>query len=85
MGGFADSRILDLHGDRMVKRDFTPGGRSVAQLKDLNNAMAVAGEAGLDLPLSETITAAFRDFVDVHDGGERDHAAYYEWLTLRQS
>lgn len=83
MGGFADSRILDLHGARMVAGDFTPGGRSVAQVKDLDNALAVAREAGLDLPLSQTVTAAFRDFVEVHNGGERDHAAYYEWLTLR--
>lgn len=85
MGGFADSRILDLHGARMVNRDFAPGGRSDAQLKDLNNALNVARDAGLELPLSETITAAFRDFVEVHDGGMRDHAAYYEWLSLRQN
>ena len=84
-GGFADSRILDLHGARMVAGDFTPGGRSTAQIKDLDNAMAVAREAGLDLPLSQTVTAAFRDFVDNHDGGDKDHAAYYEWLALRKS
>jgi 2-hydroxy-3-oxopropionate reductase len=83
-GGFADSRILDLHGARMVEGNFTPGGRSVAQLKDLNNAMALARAAGLSLPLSETITAGFRDFVEVHNGGEKDHAAYYEWLGLKR-
>lgn len=85
MGGFADSRILDLHGARMVEGNYTPGGRSVAQLKDLDNAMAMATHAGLSLPLSETVTAGFRDFVEVHGGGEKDHAAYYEWLGLRQS
>lgn len=84
-GGFADSRVLDLHGARMVAKDFTPGGRSVAQLKDLNNAMALAKSKGLSLPLSETVTEAFRDFVEVHNGGEKDHAAYYEWLNLRQN
>lgn len=82
-GGFADSRILDLHGKRMVEGDFTPGGRSVVQLKDLDNAMALAQGCGLDLPLAQTVTAAFRDFVTHHDGGEKDHAAYYEWLKLR--
>lgn len=82
-GGFADSRILELHGARMVTGDFTPGGRSVAQLKDLDNALALAHAVGLDLPLSETVTAGFRDFVDTHNGGERDHSAYYEWLALR--
>src|SRR5205814_4747263 len=35
LGGFAESRILDLHGARMVKRDFTPGGRATLQLKDV--------------------------------------------------
>ena len=83
-GGFADSRILDLHGARMVSGDFKPGGRSVAQLKDLDNAMAVAAQAGLDLPLARTVTAAFRDFVQNHAGGEMDHAAYYHWLGLRR-
>lgn len=83
MGGFADSRILDLHGARMVAGDFTPGGRSVAQLKDLDNAMELATKMGLDLPISQTITAGFRDFVENHNGGEKDHAGYYEWLSLR--
>ena len=83
MGGFADSRILDLHGARMVAGDFTPGGRSAAQLKDLDNAMSLARDMGLDLPLSKAVTDGFRDFVDHHDGGDRDHSAYYEWLTLR--
>lgn len=85
MGGFADSRILDLHGARMVARDFKPGGRSVAQLKDLRNAMAVAAESSLDLPLSETVTEAFRDFVEEQDGGEYDHAGYHLWLTQRMA
>jgi 2-hydroxy-3-oxopropionate reductase len=84
-GGFADSRILDLHGLRMVEGNFTPGGRSVAQLKDLDNAIALAHANSLSLPLSETITAGFRDFVEIHNGGEKDHSAYYEWLDLRQN
>lgn len=85
MGGFADSRILELHGARMVAGDFQPGGRSVAQLKDLDNAMDVAQAAGLYLPLGATVTAAFRDFVDYHNGAEMDHSAYYLWLEHRAS
>ena len=84
-GGFADSRILDLHGLRMIEGNFTPGGRSVAQLKDLDNAIALAHANSLSLPLSEAITAGFRDFVEIHKGGEKDHSAYYEWLDLRQN
>ncbi len=84
-GGFADSRILDLHGRRMVTGDFTPGGRSAAQLKDLDNALVLANSNDLNLPLSQTITAGFRDFVQNHNGGEKDHAAYYEWLAIRRN
>lgn len=82
-GGFADSRILDLHGARMVRGDFTPGGRSAAQLKDIDNALALAAQAGLDLPLSNQIAAGFRDLVTRHNGGDLDHAAYFLWLKLR--
>ncbi|MFO8128267.1 NAD(P)-dependent oxidoreductase, partial [Yoonia sp.] len=83
-GGFADSKILDLHGSRMVAGDFAPGGRSVAQLKDIDNALAVAAQTGLDLPLSHQIAAGFRDFVENHNGGDLDHSAYYLWLRQRQ-
>lgn len=41
-GGFADSRILQLHGQRMVERDFAPRGRMAVQLKDMRNALATA-------------------------------------------
>lgn len=83
MGGFADSRVLELHGARMVQGDFAPGGRSDVQLKDLSNATKLACEMGLDLPLLDTITDGFRDFVEHHVGGKKDHPTYYEWLTLQ--
>ncbi|MEM1129226.1 MAG: NAD(P)-dependent oxidoreductase [Pseudomonadota bacterium] len=82
-GGFADSRILDLQGARMAARDFTPGGRSDVQLKDLRNALAFAQENGLGLPLCQTAADAYRDFVDNFDGALLDHAAYYLWLEKR--
>ncbi|MFZ0099440.1 MAG: NAD(P)-dependent oxidoreductase [Gemmobacter sp.] len=82
-GGFADSRILELHGRRMVEGDFTPGGRSSAQLKDLDNAMALATGVNLDLPLSRTVQAAFRDLVEVRQGADLDHSAYWLWLSQR--
>src|SRR4051812_29344925 len=44
MGGFADSKILDIHGDRMVKRDFVPGGPAEYELKDLRTAQALAAK-----------------------------------------
>lgn len=81
-GGFADSRILDLHGGRMVERNFTPGGRSVAQLKDIRNALEFADKHDLTLPMGKAITGAFTDFVENREGGEFDHSAYYLWLEM---
>lgn len=85
MGGFADSRILDLHGARMVASNFEPGGRSATQLKDLDNAAAQAEVTQLDLPLTQTVRDAFRDLVDQHGGADMDHAAYFHWLAARQT
>lgn len=72
-GGFAESRILELHGERMVKRDFAPGGSSANQLKDLDAVMAMATDMGLSLPLTTEVRQAFFDFVQ-HGGAERDHS-----------
>jgi 2-hydroxy-3-oxopropionate reductase len=82
-GGFADSRILELHGKRMVEGDFIAGGRSVAQLKDLDNAMSEADRFGLELPLGACVRDGFRDLVEGRDGGDLDHSAYYLWLKQR--
>jgi 2-hydroxy-3-oxopropionate reductase len=73
-GGFAESRILELHGARMVKRDFTPGGPSKLQLKDLNAVKEMAGLFSLDLPLTEKVRQSFSDFV-AGGGGDMDHSA----------
>lgn len=85
MGGFADSRILELHGKRMVTGDFKPGGRSVAQLKDLDNVLDLAHKRGLDLPLVKCVRQGFADLVENHQGGELDHSAYFRWLRLRKT
>ena len=79
-GGFADSRILELHGERMVKRNFVPGGRSKSQLKDIQNALSLAAKSGLELPLANSVENSFRSLVEDYDGGELDHSAYYLWL-----
>ena len=49
-GGFAASRILELHGERMIEGAFEPGGRSSLQLKDVVQALDLAASVGLDLP-----------------------------------
>lgn len=73
-GGFAESRILDLHGQRMVDRRFEPGGPSRLQLKDLNAVTAMAETYGLELPLTADIRQAFDDFV-ADGNGDLDHSA----------
>ncbi|MBW9117540.1 NAD(P)-dependent oxidoreductase [Rhizobium cauense] len=72
-GGFAESRILDVHGQRMVDRDFGTAGPSKLQLKDLNNIVATARSLALTLPLTEAVRAEFAEFVD-QGGGETDHS-----------
>ncbi|MDA8415915.1 MAG: NAD(P)-dependent oxidoreductase [Betaproteobacteria bacterium] len=78
-GGFAESRILDLHGARMLTGDFAPGAHCRTQLKDLDSALDVAREQGLSLPLTEQTGKLYADFV-AQGGGELDHSAL--WLAL---
>lgn len=73
-GGFAESRILDLHGKRMVDRQFAPGGTSANQLKDLDAVIDTAKGLSLALPLTEVVHAAFTEFVG-NGNGETDHSA----------
>ena len=72
-GGFADSRILQLHGQRMIEQDFAPRGRVGVQLKDLRNAMSTAQELGFDAP----VTALFEQLYA--------QAAEHGWADLDQS
>jgi 2-hydroxy-3-oxopropionate reductase len=81
MGGFASSRVLELHGERMVKRTFDPGFRIRLHRKDLGLAVQAAAELGLALPN----TAATQRLMNaaIADGdGDLDHSALYR--TLRR-
>jgi 2-hydroxy-3-oxopropionate reductase len=79
-GGFADSVILQQHGERMTTGNFTPGGPSRLQVKDLDNALEVSRAAGLTLPLTEQVRDRFARFVDDLDGADKDHSGL--WLEL---
>jgi len=79
-GGFADSVILQQHGERMTTGNFTPGGPSRLQVKDLDNALDVSRAANLTLPLTEQVRDRFARFVDDLDGGNKDHSGL--WLEL---
>jgi 3-hydroxyisobutyrate dehydrogenase-like beta-hydroxyacid dehydrogenase len=69
MGGFADSRILNLHGKRMVERDFVPGGPAEYQLKDMRTAQAQAQQLGIRLTLLDALIGIFSDMVEHHGAG----------------
>lgn len=58
-GGFAESRVLEVHGARMLERNFLPGGQIKTQAKDMHNILAAAEAAGLSLPLSQQVSAGF--------------------------
>jgi 2-hydroxy-3-oxopropionate reductase len=62
-GGFAESRILEVHGQRMLDRNFLPGGQVKSQTKDLENALAAAKNAGVRLPVTELVTQAYRSIL----------------------
>ena len=74
LGGFADSRILQEHGRRMLERNFVPGGPARLQLKDLETALAAVAETAPNLPLTQRVRDLFRDLADA-GGGNYDHSA----------
>ena len=82
-GGFADSVILQQHGERMSERNFDPGGLTKFQVKDLNNTLDEAASLGLSLPATESVRDRFQHFIDAMDGGERDHSGLYLELRAR--
>ena len=72
-GGFASSRILTEHGQRMVNRAFEPGGPAKFQLKDLRNALSAAERLGLDLPITKLLHKLFDAMVQ-SGKGDMDHS-----------
>ena len=74
LGGFAQSRILELHGERMIGRNFDPGFRIRLHQKDLNLALQAARNLGLSLPNTSTAQELF-NAVAAHGGSELDHSA----------
>jgi 3-hydroxyisobutyrate dehydrogenase-like beta-hydroxyacid dehydrogenase len=77
LGGFAESRILDLHGDRMVRRAFEPGGRATLQLKDVRLMCELADSVGLDSPTLKNSLAQWETFVHEKGFGDLDHSGLF--------
>ena len=63
-GGFAESRILEVHGQRMLDRNFMPGGQVKSQYKDMENILTAALESGVSLPLAQLITNNYQSLIE---------------------
>jgi 2-hydroxy-3-oxopropionate reductase len=81
MGGFANSRILEVHGERMVKRTFAPGFRIDLHRKDLNLALTTGRQLGVPLPNTATAQELFNTCA-AHEGGSWDHSAMVRALEI---
>ncbi|MGB6008379.1 2-hydroxy-3-oxopropionate reductase [Castellaniella sp.] len=81
MGGFASSRILEVHGERMVKRTFDPGFRINLHQKDLNLALTTARQLGLSLPSTAVAQELFNACV-AHGGAAWDHSGMVRALEI---
>ncbi|APT55845.1 2-hydroxy-3-oxopropionate reductase [Roseomonas gilardii] len=81
-GGFAESRILELHAQRMIERDFATRGRCVTHLKDLDNALDAAERLGLEsVPYSALTADLYRGLIESQ--GDPDHSALLLELERR--
>jgi 2-hydroxy-3-oxopropionate reductase len=82
-GGFAESRILEVHGQRMVDGDFAKRGSLAIQLKDLNNALHTADGMGFDAPITRGLTALYADAAR-HGFDQLDQSGLFRELQRRQ-
>lgn len=81
-GGFADSRILQVHGQRMVQRDFTPRARMTVQLKDMRNALETASGMGFTAPITDLLEQLYAQGVD-HGLSDLDQSGLFVELARR--
>ena len=76
-GGWADSKVLQTHGLRMIKNDFKPRGKNFSQLKDMNNILDCAKNKKLELPLSKIVKKMYNKLVK-NGLGNYDHSSLYK-------
>jgi 2-hydroxy-3-oxopropionate reductase len=76
-GGFADGKILQNHGKRMIDKDFSPKGKVSTHLKDMNNILECAGDFNTRLPISNLIKDMFKSLVENGNDND-DHSALYK-------
>jgi 3-hydroxyisobutyrate dehydrogenase-like beta-hydroxyacid dehydrogenase len=78
-GGFADSKILQIHGTRMIDRSYVPGGKATIQLKDLRLGQELSTTAGVRLPHLESLIRFYERLISQKDG-DLDHSAIHKLL-----
>ena len=76
-GGWADSKVLQTHGKRMIDKDFSPKGKTSGQLKDMNNILECANNYNTHLPISNLVKEMYKSLVD-KGHGETDHSSLYK-------
>ncbi len=76
-GGWADSKILQTHGKRMIDKDFTPKGKTSTHLKDMNNILECAKNSNTELPISNLVKQMYKTLVE-NGHGEEDHSSLYK-------
>ena len=76
-GGWADSKVLQTHGKRMIDKDFTPKGRTSVHLKDMNNILECANNYNTHLPISNLVKEMYKSLVK-NGHGEIDHSSLYK-------
>ena len=74
--GFAGSKILEIHGQRMINKNFQAGGKCSTQLKDMNNIIETAKNYNVDLPISKTIKKLY-ELTVTKGHADLDHSALY--------
>jgi 2-hydroxy-3-oxopropionate reductase len=82
MGGFAGSRILEVHGERMIEGNFKPGGKITTQYKDLVQALELADLCDLDLPATKLNSHLYKSLID-QGQGDLDHSALIKALKIQ--
>jgi 3-hydroxyisobutyrate dehydrogenase-like beta-hydroxyacid dehydrogenase len=81
-GGFADSRVMQVHGQRMIERDFAKRGSMAVQLKDMRNILATSAELGFQAPITQLLEKLY---AQANQAGlqDLDQSALYEYLAHR--
>ncbi len=81
-GGFADSRILEVHGQRMIDGAFAPGAKSTIQRKDMDQALELAEQLGLEMPATSLSRDLYDKLIGAGDG-DLDHSALIKAIDSR--